>query len=359
MIRFFAFCFAVASALLAITGCGTPSSEADNGFTDLVIGDTQSPEDGTITSDNVGHRDLPATDLPDINCGVTTADYFDRLIESLDGFYGHCSSGDRLNFWQRPANRRWMLEGQVRPVQAAYEVRFNKDKLWVDEAAACTYLALLKDGDCNATRTLSSGLVGDAGDGDACAMDEECPTGFFCRFPNTTVCEGACTAQVGEGQICDFGGCLPGYSCQLNASDEFRCMAKKFIRQPGQNCDAEKDVCAASFCDGSTCRELPGPGTTCSPGQFCKDGWCDRTLNICKPLIGLGADCQSWDTCEDGMYCLPFPEEKCQMRLDLGDECDPTRNSFDFPGVSLACASGLCDKVLNVCTTTPAAPACN
>jgi len=346
---------------MGLVACGNSSPGSDDGGTEVVLGDVR--YDTTPGSDapqaEVTQRDLPAADTPDPDCGVTSVDYFDRLIAALDGFYARCSPGDRLNFWQRPENRAWMLNGSVRPMEAAYAVRFAAGKLRVDEPAACAYLATLKEGDCNATRTLASGLVGDAEDGEPCALDEECPTGFFCRFASTTVCEGACTAQVGDGQRCDLGGCLAGFRCAPDASDEYRCVPTLVVRQPGESCNPAKDACARSSCDGSTCRELPGPGATCSPGQFCKDGWCDRTLNVCRPLIGAGEACQSWETCQDGMYCTPYPSEFCQPRLALDETCDPKRSSFDFPGVSLACASGLCDRVANRCTTAPPAPACN
>lgn len=365
--------------VLLSAGCGNAPESDDNGFVidivipvdtvlDANIGDAvepdaverdHGPQDQGGTADMVVHRDLPSLDLPDTECGVTLDNYFDMLIDALAGFYARCSPGDRINFWQNPKNARWMLEGQIRPMEVEYRVRISKGALSLDKAVACAYLGLLKDGDCNATRTMNSGLVGSVGPGGECGVDEECPDGHFCRFPNSTTCLGECTARVGAGQICDFGGCQPGFACRLNDADEFRCVASFYIRQPGDDCDPETDVCARSFCDGSHCHELPGPGTQCSPGSYCRDGWCDRNLNICKPFVGAGGACETWTSCEDGMYCLPFPDEKCATRLVLGAQCDPTRNSFDFPGVSLACSSGLCDKLNNVCTDSAPASACN
>ncbi len=306
-----------------------------------------------------GQRDLPVLDLPGADCGVTEADYFDRLVDALAGFYARCSPGDRINFWQNPRNTRWMLEGRIRPMQAEYEARMAAGRLFLDREVACLYLGLLEKGECNATRTMRSGLYGRAGEGDACRLDEECPDSHFCRFPDTTTCDGTCAPRAGEGQLCDIGGCQPGYTCRLDDADEFRCVASYWIRQPGDACDPSTDVCARSFCDGSRCRELPQPGTSCSPGSYCRDGWCDRNLNLCKPYVGAGGACESWTSCEDGHYCLPFPDERCAPRLELGRTCDPKRNSFDFPGVSLACASGMCDKVQNVCTDTPPPSACD
>ena len=344
----------VAGGLMACGGDGGGSTR--DSAADVVF---DAPAGDDTTAGETGHRDLPSAEVVDTRCGVSAADYFDRLIAALDAFYGRCSAGDRLNLWEHPLNRRWMLEGTVRPVEAQYAVRFASGKLRVDEASACTYLSLLAGGDCNATRLLSSGLVGDAGAGGACAVDEECPAGFFCRFGSVTACEGVCTAQVGEGEACDPGGCLPGTRCRLDASDQYHCAAAAFLREPGQPCDAAKDVCVRSVCDGATCRELPGPGSTCSAGQYCQGGWCDRTLNLCMAPVGAGNPCEAWDRCQDGHYCTPFPSEFCQPRLALESECDPTRNSFDFPGVSLACASGLCDRVRSRCTTEPPAPACD
>ncbi len=320
-------------------------------------GDAEEPGDGLVP-DTAVQRDLPTTELPAPDCGVTLDDYFDRLLLALEGFYARCSPGDRINFWQNPQNARWMLEGQIRPMEVGYRVRIDRGRLSLDPVVACTYLGLLEDGDCNATRTMRGGLVGTAGPGEACGVDEECPEGHFCRFPNSTTCEGECTPQVGEGQLCDAGGCRPGFSCRLNDADEFRCVASYFIRQPGDPCDPDTDVCARSFCDGSTCHELPAPGIACSPGSYCRDGWCDRNLGICKPYMGAGGGCEAWTSCQDGMYCRPYPDETCAPRLGLGQACDPKRNSFDFPGVSLACASGMCDKLGNVCTDTAPPSAC-
>jgi hypothetical protein len=351
---------------IATAGCGGGNGGGDAlagedlpiGFDVPAVDDAAAPDEGG-EPDAVVRRDLPSMELPDTNCGVTLENYFDRLIDALAGFYARCSPGDRINFWQNPQNTRWMLEGLVRPMEVGYRVRIDQGKLQLDTAVACTYLGLLEDGDCNATRTMNSGLVGTAGPDGACGVDEECPAGYFCRFANATTCEGACAPRVGEGQLCDLGGCQPGFSCRLNDADEFRCVASLYIREPGQDCDPNTDVCARSFCDGSRCRELPTSGVSCSPGSYCRDGWCDRNLGICKPYVGEGGACESWTSCEDGMYCLPFPDERCKPRLDLGETCDPTRNSFDFPGVSLACAGGLCDKLDNVCTDTPPASACD
>jgi len=344
---------------LGLAGCGEGERDDASGTDVVILPDAPDPGDPADSGDAAIHRDLPPLELPAADCGVTLENYFDRLIDALAGFYSRCSPGDRINFWQNPLHARWMLEGRVRPLQVEYEVRIAKGRLQLDEAVACTYLGLLKEGDCNATRTIPNGLVGTAGPGDACGVDEECPAGYFCRFSNATTCEGSCTARAGEGQPCDGGGCQPGLSCRLNEADEFRCVPSYWIREPGQPCDPATDVCARSFCDGSRCHDLPTPGASCSPGSYCQNGWCDRNLNLCVPYVGAGGQCQSWNSCEDGHYCTPFPEERCAPRLGLGQQCDPKRTSFDFPGVSLACASGLCDGIRKVCTDTPPASSCD
>jgi hypothetical protein len=173
-------------------------------------------------------------------------------------------------------------------------------------------------------------FVGTVADGGPCLLHEEC-TGGLC---DTSMCMGdACClgtckqepAPAAIGADCSSTPCVAGAYCGNTGpnGEPPTCSALKDNGQPCDKIDACKD---GQRCDvgGSDpkCFVLSKNGGSCNPNleQPCLefDDYCDPADSKCKQLPGAGAPCAPGDKCLVHAYCSTGT---CKARPGIGEAC--------------------------------------
>jgi len=324
----------IVTSVLMLAACG---SGGGGGGTDTVT-----PGNDAVGGDTSSGGDASA------GCGVTADNYFDRVGDALGAYFGRCTTA-ALAFSERPLTFKAMLNNVVEGLKAQYKPLLTSGRVTIDETAACASIEKLNQDSC-ATIDLSSlslGLTGTAAAGDPCYVDEECPTGFFCK---ASACPGSCAAAAKAGDGCDASQkCSPGLTC----GDNSLCQTKEAMTyaKAGDSCEAATAICIMSWCDGTTCRAYPGPGGECGEGAApnCSGSYCDGSA--CRNYKEKNEDCERIGECADGLTCQDY---KCTSMGKAGDSCAPSdegKPSFD-------CESGICSEN-KVCTDSQPAPSCH
>jgi hypothetical protein len=221
--------------------------------------------------------------------------------------------------------------------------------------------------DCDAPPPLpcSTGL-GARGEGESCAIQEECHEGLFCDDPRR--CGGQCRRPLPQGSPCQPSladsqceagtECMNSAECAWEGDSCYRCWPKA---EPGQECDNDvehtEEGCGSSMrCvlkpdhdHTGTCRpgdgSRAGPqrvpaGELCSPKDACGgDTRCRPTEFVdiaggfvegeCKAAASLSQRClrvddASFSACDDSAYCdaeAPFEFGVCVPRHPAGAPC--------------------------------------
>lgn len=310
---------------------------------------------------------------------VNLADYPDELHEAFCKYYERCGMIEDVDTCLATNI------GTRFRTSASEQGAITAGKLKFDKGAASKCADALAARDCDVT-SASARLfpapcfevtVGVQGDGEACAVNDECQSNL-CDVP---VCDGACCqgscvgaapagpARVGEScasarcednAYCDEGTCVArknaGAACIFADDCQFgldcvdaECAALPTLDQPCEG--ACRD--AGTRCDRATakCAKVALAGEACAMTSDCSPFYvCDPGTKTCVAGLALGATCTkaSASRCAgDGAFCEVRPGDAtgiCSLPIALGQPC-ATNNS---------CDSLTCDALTGLCVAEPA-----
>lgn len=209
-------------------------------------------------------------------------------------------------------------------------------------------------------------FVGQIPVGDACQASAECAPGSYCL--TTQACSGTCTAKVGTGSPCDRNEeCLaePGSIADCtdttdNPVDHCIQTAVETGRALGEPCgevDVDGDAQLYAFCEGGTycrtgnndvgtCATPLAAGAPCTDDDFCLDGVCSETSNVCTAITlraNAGETCsyETYTYCDGREHLTCNDLGVCEALGDgtVGSVCQ--NDSTDFLFTLFTCEPGL------------------
>ncbi|MFT3769660.1 MAG: hypothetical protein QM820_29845 [Minicystis sp.] len=248
---------------------------------------------------------------------------------------------------------------------------------------ACTHApvnAACDDGlYCNGVESCST--AGPAPSGCVTGAPPPCPSdGIACTVDACDEAQKACTHTATNmlcppGQFCvvQQGGCTTGTPCSSNAQcqDNDLCNGVEAcvngICQPGTPIDCDDGL----PCTIDSCAPATGTCAHAATDAYCDDGLHCNGAEVCDPTMGCLPGTPV--VCDDGVACTVDacvePTGTCTHtpsnflcsdgKLCNGIEiCDPTMGCkpgapYVCPSNGVACATVVCDPVLNACKTVP------
>jgi hypothetical protein len=208
---------------------------------------------------------------------------------------------------------------------------------WVN-SVSCAEIFWASDGSLEwraRSPSCDAALVGQVANGDPCADNDECGSGF-CYF--SQACPGTCRAFTPLGEVCELNDeCGPGKACDRLSSAPPVCAIQTAPGGLGEPCANRWPDCQIGLAcigvpnPGPTCAPMPGPGEECTEegGRTfaCVQGYgCGGTPLRCRPFVSTGESCAQ-AACGWGLYCSVAAGTTCQDYPSSGENCT------DYPDI--------------------------
>ncbi|HEU4732086.1 MAG TPA: hypothetical protein VFT22_29530 [Kofleriaceae bacterium] len=266
-------------------------------------------------------------------CGsdpVATDDYPAAARDALCRYFARCGDAEGTDAC-KSANLQGavFLSGNEAYLSASTQAAIAMKKIQFDGDSARACLDALAGRSCDLTS--QSGRVepeacrtvfrGTLHDGEDCALDDECGSGF-CNVPTCELacCTGACLGDAApprarDGESCEVARCEDGLYCdQLTAT----CAG---LKQVGETClsSVECDFGLDCDLDAGTCGPLPTLGDACTGACRDEGTTCSSASHTCVKVGLVG------DTCSTSLDCSPLYRcdgtKRCSAGLPLDAAC--------------------------------------
>lgn len=300
--------------------------------------------EGASRTDDARTGEASAGGPGEQGCGINKDNFFDMLAEALAAYLARCYG---LQYKERPALRNAFVNWATEQMRSTYGSLLASGRLTLNASSACAALEILKTGDCSAADRLPEPFSGNSKPGDECYVDEECPSGYFCKQSDT--CPGNCLRRASLGESCEDAKCEEDLSC--GPTGLCQASTPTVYAKVGESCLGDNVICVHSYCNpgDGICHQYPGPGESCGYTiTVCSMAWCDG--QVCRKLKEEHEECLNSIQCKDGLTCV---NGKCEQLRQVGEACTP--NDWEF---SDECATGICSDN-GVCVDSYPAPSCH